>query len=191
LGATFGWEAAGYWEAMWRLSAAYMMIVTTTLSVYYLPRLSEIKTARLLKQEILGGYRFILPLAILCSSLMFIFRDPIITLLFSAEFYSVRELFIGQVIGDILKIGSWILAFTLLGKAMTGYFIATEVFFSISFYLLTVFMTPIAGLPGVSWAYALNYLLYWLAMYWLIFRKLETLGTHAPSNQLFNTKLQS
>ena len=45
LGETLGWEAAGYWEAMWRLSAAYLMLVTTTLSVYYLPRLSELKQA--------------------------------------------------------------------------------------------------------------------------------------------------
>src|SRR5690606_16258774 len=30
LGETLGWEAAGYWEAMWRLSAAYLMMITTT-----------------------------------------------------------------------------------------------------------------------------------------------------------------
>lgn len=46
LGETFGQEYAGYWEAMWRLSAAYLMLVTTTLSVYYLPMLSELKSLR-------------------------------------------------------------------------------------------------------------------------------------------------
>ncbi len=38
----FGLNYAGYWEAMIRLSAAYLMLVTTTLSVYYLPRLAEL-----------------------------------------------------------------------------------------------------------------------------------------------------
>ena len=37
----FGLIYAGYWEAMVRLSGAYLMMVTTTLGVYYLPRLAE------------------------------------------------------------------------------------------------------------------------------------------------------
>src|SRR5690606_30557851 len=61
LGETLGWEAAGYWEAMWRLSAAYLMLVTTTLSVYYLPKLSELQDPSDIKKEILQGYKIILP----------------------------------------------------------------------------------------------------------------------------------
>ena len=33
LGKTLGWEAAGYWEAMWRLSSGYLTLITTTLGV--------------------------------------------------------------------------------------------------------------------------------------------------------------
>ncbi|CDZ78811.1 O-antigen translocase [Legionella massiliensis] len=171
LGATLGWDAAGYWEAMWRLSAAYLMLVTTTLSVYYLPRISELKTTAELKKEILQGYKLILPLAICCGGLIYLLRDFVINLLFNKDFYAVRELFLGQVIGDILKIGSWILAFTMLGKAMTKAFILTEILFSASFYGLVVLMTDRYGLEGVSWAYAMNYLLYWITMYFLIFGK--------------------
>jgi PST family polysaccharide transporter len=57
LGQTLGWEAAGYWEAMWRLSGAYLLLVTTTLSVYYLPRLSEIKGKDQIRKEIFYGYK--------------------------------------------------------------------------------------------------------------------------------------
>ncbi len=52
LGETIGWNAAGYWEAMWRLSAAYLMVVTTTLSVYYLPKLSELKDYKDIKRKL-------------------------------------------------------------------------------------------------------------------------------------------
>lgn len=173
LGNTLSWEAAGYWEAMWRLSGAYLMLITTTLSVYYLPRLSEIKGASELKEEILQGYRVILPCAIVAAFLIYICRDLLIQLLFSEQFYPVRVLFLGQVIGDILKIGSWILAFVMLGKAMTRYFIATEIIFSASFYCLVVLMTNAWGLHGVAWAYALNYLFYWVCMYCLIFKKIS------------------
>lgn len=170
LGTSFGWEAAGYWEAMWRLSAAYLMFITTTLSVYYLPRLSEIKNPCELRQEIINGYKIILPAAILCSVFIYLFRDSIIALLFSSKFYPVRDLFLAQMIGDTLKIGSWILAFVMLGRAMSGYFVITEIFFSASFYCGVVWMTDKFGFTGVSWAYAANYLAYWIVMYFLIYR---------------------
>ncbi|MCF5022048.1 oligosaccharide flippase family protein, partial [Pseudomonas lactis] len=50
-----GVESAGYWEALWRLSSAYLMLVTTVLSVYYLPKLAELKTHAGLRSEIVNG----------------------------------------------------------------------------------------------------------------------------------------
>ncbi|RYG80550.1 MAG: O-antigen translocase, partial [Alphaproteobacteria bacterium] len=42
LAGEFGWHYAGYWDAMWKISTMYLSLVTTTLSLYYLPRISEI-----------------------------------------------------------------------------------------------------------------------------------------------------
>lgn len=168
LGITLGWEAAGYWEAMWRLSAAYLMLVTTTLSVYYLPKLSELTHQSEIRKEILQGYRFILPCAALCGLLMYVLRDFIIQVLFTADFLPMRSLFAWQIVGDTLKIGSWILAYVMLGKAMFKLFIASEVFSAISFYVLTVMLTKYMGLEGVSLAHALNYAIYWVVMIFFV-----------------------
>ena len=43
LATNLGLPAAGYWQASWKISEVYLMLVTTTLSVYYLPRLAEIR----------------------------------------------------------------------------------------------------------------------------------------------------
>ena len=51
----FGLNYAGYWEAMIRLSAAYLMLVTTTLGVYYLPRLAELTHLEEIKKEVYLG----------------------------------------------------------------------------------------------------------------------------------------
>jgi polysaccharide transporter, PST family len=40
---SLGWEAAGRWQAVTKVSELYLLLVTSTLSLYYLPRLSEIK----------------------------------------------------------------------------------------------------------------------------------------------------
>ncbi|MDH1333220.1 O-antigen translocase [Comamonas thiooxydans] len=164
IGLTLGWEAAGYWEAITRLSGAYLMMVTTTLGVYYLPRLSELVERQEIRREILHGYRLILPLVGLAALLMYLCRDLIIRLLFSAEFSPVRDIFAWQMLGDFFKIGSWIISYLLLSKAMYKTFIVTEVVFSLLFFVLVYLLTGFFGIVGVTMAYAVNYLIYWIAM---------------------------
>lgn len=164
LGETLGWEAAGYWEAMWRLSAAYLMLVTTTLSVYYLPKLSELQDPGDIKKEILQGYKIILPVAAACGLVIYLLRDFIIRVLFTAEFAEMEVLFGWQMVGDTLKISSWILAYLMLGKAMAKLFILSEIGFAASFYGLTYYFTSVLGLEGVSVAHAVNYFFYWVLM---------------------------
>lgn len=164
LGETLGWEAAGYWEAMWRLSAAYLMLVTTTLGVYYLPRLSELQNKGDIKREILQGYKIILPVAAACGLVIYLLRDFIIRVLFTAEFGPMESLFAWQMVGDTLKIGSWILAYLMLGKAMVKLFIVSEIAFAGMFYGLTLVFTKAMGLEGVALAHAVNYFFYWIVM---------------------------
>ena len=164
LGETLGWDAAGYWEAMWRLSAAYLMFVTTTLSVYYLPRLSELREVSEIKREILQGYKVILPVAAVCGLIIYLFRNFIIKILFTADFSPMAQLFAWQMVGDTLKIGSWILAYLMLGKAMVKLFIFTEILFAASFYILVVVLVDKFGLVGSASAHAVNYCMYWLVM---------------------------
>ncbi len=160
----YGVASAGYWEAIWRLSSAYLMIVTMTLSVYYLPRLSELTDLRAIFREIRSGYFLILPVALLCSLLVYCMRDLIIQLRFTRDFLPMRDLFAWQLIGDVMKIGSWILAFVMLGKAMYKLYIASEIFFAVLFYFMTVWFTQGEGLQGVVKAYAVNYLVYWVVI---------------------------
>ncbi|VVN15879.1 Lipid III flippase [Pseudomonas fluorescens] len=174
IGETLGWAEAGYWEAIWRLSAAYLMLITTTLSVYYLPRLAELKDAKDIQKEITQGYKIVLPVAALGGLIIYVFRDVIISLLFTTDFAPMRELFAWQMLGDTLKIGSWILAYLMLGKAMYKLFIVTELVFAGSFVVLTWALTNQIGLEGVAVAHAVNYALYWLVMAYYVKRYLKS-----------------
>ena len=53
---------AGWWEAMNRISNVYLMVITTSFSIYYLPRLSEIKEISELRYEIFKCYKVIIPI---------------------------------------------------------------------------------------------------------------------------------
>lgn len=169
----YGNEYAGYWEAMVRFSGAYLMLVTTTLGVYYLPRLSELKEVDKIKQEIFLAYKYIFPLALLGGATVFILKDWIIVTLFSEKFLPVRELFFWQVLGDIVKIGSWILAYLMLSKAMTKLFVITEIIITISSVLLSMYFVNLIGFKGVSLAHFINYSLCWVVVLISIFKVLN------------------
>lgn len=168
LATNLGLTAAGYWQASWKISEIYLMMVTTTLSVYYLPRLAEIRTAPELKIEIIKVYRFVMPIVVAGAVAIFLLRDFIIGTLFTSEFLPMRELFPWQLAGDVIKIGSWILAYIMLGRAMVKVFIVTEIAFSILFILLTWLLIDVFGLLGVSMAYLINYCCYWASMGYLV-----------------------
>ena len=168
LATDLGLAAAGYWQASWKISEIYLMLVTSTLSVYYLPRLAEIRTASELKIEIIKVYRFVMPIVAVGAVIIFFLRDFIIHTLFTPDFLPMRELFPWQLTGDIIKIGSWVLAYIMLGRAMVKIFITTEIAFSVSFVVLGWLLVARFGLIGISMAYAINYCFYWIAMAYLV-----------------------
>lgn len=160
-------ESAGYWEAMWRISTVYLLLVTTTFSVYYIPRLSELQSIKKLRQEIFHGYIMILPIVVFSAFCIYLLKDEIVHLLFTHEFQEMKTLFFYVLLGDIVKIASWLLSTLLVAKAMTKIFIWTELLFKIPFLALTIGLSNIYGLEGVALGYFINYLLYLSVMLYI------------------------
>ncbi len=173
LATNLGLTDAGYWQASWKISEIYLMLVTSTLSVYYLPRLAEIRTVPELKFEIIKVYRFVMPIVAVGAVTIFLLRDFIIDTLFTPDFLPMRQLFPWQLAGDVIKIGSWILAYIMLGRAMVKVFVMTEIAFSMSFVLLSWLLVGVFGLVGVSMAYAINYCCYWVGMVFLVKNEMQ------------------
>ncbi len=164
-------EEAGYWQGITKISSIYLMLVTTTLSLYYLPRLSEIKETSELRREIIKGYKFLLPITLFIVGGIFFFRGFITNLLFAPNFQPMEQLYLFQLLGDVFKISSWLIAFIMVAKSMTTTFIITEIAFGLSFYVLTIIFLNIYGVVGVTYAYCINYFCYLVLMN-VIFKKL-------------------
>jgi len=164
IGENLSWDKAGYWQAIWYISTMYLMVATTTLSIYYLPRLSEIIDKAELRKELLHGYKIIMPTVIVMSGTIFLLRDFIIWLLFTENFAPMRDLFLWQLVGDVVKLAAWLIAYLMIAKAMTKTFIITEIVFSLSFVLLSICFVEQYGLVGMSYSFAVNYTLYFFVM---------------------------
>jgi PST family polysaccharide transporter len=173
---------AGYWQGITRISDLYLMFITTTLSIYYLPRLSELKTKAELRHEVIKVYKFVLPLTIATSFVIYVLQDWIIRILLADTFIPMKPLFLFQLIGNVLRMGAWVLGYVLIAKAMTRVFIITELVFGLSLYLVTIFFVSKTGVVGATYAYALNYFIYLTAMV-IIFRNfLRKEGMHGETD---------
>lgn len=161
---------AGWWEAMNRISGMYLMVITSSFSIYYLPRLSEIKETAELRHEIFKCYKVIVPMLLLGLTTIYLLRNVVIAILFSPDFYPMENLFVWQLLGDFFKICSWLLAFLMIAKSMTKTYIVTEVLFSASFVALGFFFMNLNGVVGLTQAYLVNYVLYLICMF-LLFRR--------------------
>ncbi|MGK2953010.1 MAG: O-antigen translocase [Thiobacillus sp.] len=167
----FGQVAAGEWQAVFKISEIYIQLFTATLGLYYLPRLAEIRDPRQLWKEIGKVCGFVLPLAALAALTIYLLREWITVTLFTKAFLGMVGLFGWQLVGDVLKVGSWVFGFVLVGRAMVRWFIATEIIFGLTWVLLTRVLTGTMGLEGASAAFALNYAAYWSVVALLVWRE--------------------
>jgi len=163
-------DDAGIWTGMWRISEAYLMVITVTLGVYYLPKLSSLKSVDAIKREIRSGQKLILPLVFISAISMYFMRDWIILLLFDEGFSQMAQLFSFQLLGDIMKIAAFLYGYVFIAKAQVKVFIFIELFFSMLFVFLVIFFVENYGLVGVSYAFALNYTICFFFVYWWFLR---------------------
>ena len=169
---SLGWEQAGYWQSINYISNMYLMVATTVLGIYYLPKLSELTDKAALRKELVHGYIVIVPIVIASSLAIFLLKDVIILLLFTKDFEPMAELFLWQLIGGVLKMASWLLSYLLLAKAMVTSFIWTEIVFTLTFIALVFYLVSNYGIVGVTYAFAANYLLYGMVIFFVVKKKL-------------------
>ncbi|GGD28247.1 LPS biosynthesis protein [Flavobacterium orientale] len=167
---TIGLSEAGYWEAMSRIATYYFMFLSTLLTVYFLPKLSEAVSIDQTKSVFQKYYKTIFPVFVLVLFVIYFLRFFIIKLLFTDEFLPVSDLFIWQLLGDLFKAASVILGYEFFAKKLTKAYLITE---SLSFGLLlssSYFLIPKFGIEGVVMSHSLTYALYFLVLL-VYFRK--------------------
>ena len=148
---------AGLWDSMNRISAMTLLIITTSLSTYYLPRLSEIKNESELRLEVLKTMKLVIPALSVLLIVVYYMRFFIINLLFSNKFYGMENLFFYQLLGDFFKIAAWLIGFTLLSKGLSKIYIIIEVLFSLLLVALSYYLIDLYGIIGSTVAYFANY----------------------------------
>ena len=161
---------AGSWEAMWRISAIYLLFLTTTFKFYLVPTFSNLNNDQL-KKEVFKIWKTILPVIFLITIVVYLSKDMIINILFTNEFNLINSLILFHLLGDIIKINCWVLGNILVAKAKTNQFILFQVEWCILFVILSIILANTYGFIGLSIAYFVTYLIHFLLLN-IYFRKL-------------------
>lgn len=165
--------AAGIWDGMNRLSGTYLLLITSTLAVYYLPKLAVLKETSEVKAEINSTYKLVMPLLLAGSIVVYLCRSVVVKLLFSAEFLPMTDLFAFQLTGDCLKIASWIIGYMMWARGYVKIFVITEIIAGVLLVLATHFCLQQYGLQGTAIAYCINYAAYFCYIYIIIQKKMQ------------------
>ena len=161
---------AGSWEAMWRISAIYLLFLTTTFKFYLVPTFTNLENNNL-KKEVFKIWKTILPIIVIITLGVYIAKDLIIDILFTSEFNLINSLILFHLLGDIIKINCWVLGNILVAKAKTNHFILFQLEWSIVFVVLSIILANIYGFVGLSIAYFSTYIIHFLLLN-IYFRKL-------------------
>jgi O-antigen/teichoic acid export membrane protein len=165
-----GLHEAGEWEAMLRLSTYYMMLLSTLLTVYFLPKLSQSASERETGSIFLSFYKWVLPVFGIVLLVLLVLRDFVIRLVFNDDFIRMGDLFFWQLTGDFFKAASIILGYEFYAKKLVKSYILTEFISFASLGILGFYLAQTQGAVGMVEAYAYTYMIYFLVLL-LYFRK--------------------
>ncbi len=155
-----GITQAGYWEAMNRISDYYLMFITSIITLYIVPRFSEIDSKREFRKEVFGFYKSVMPLFGLVLILLYFLRSFVVPLIFTSAFQPVEDLFFWQLLGDFIKVLSIVIAYQFLAKKMFTHFIIIEIFLVVMLYFSSVYLIDAFGVRGAVIGHFISYLMH-------------------------------
>ena len=166
-------QDAGYWQGIWALSQVALSLVTMSLTTYLLPTISGLSLKVEITKELRQAIQVVIPIVLFMSLTMYLLRDFIILLLYTDDFMPMRDLFLWQMIGNVIKVCGWLYGYVLVAKGMVKYTVSTEVVFAMTWAILTLVLVDSYGLVGTTYAYAVNNLLHFITMVYLYKNKIN------------------
>ncbi len=167
-----GDDDAGCWQAMMRISGYYMMFSTTLIAMYVLPSLSRESSYNNFRKTTFQFLKTILPLILVGMIMVYLFRDFIISFLFTADFKGMHPLFKWQLLGDFIKVITTVLAFEFVARNDIKRYLIAELISIASFYALSHYLIPENGAVGAVQAHFITYIIYLIVLVVLLRKEL-------------------
>lgn len=172
VGSEFGWNAAGVWQGVWKVSDFFAAGFSAILGVILLPKIS----AKLTRNEFWRMFNPILfkmfGLTLVVVALLFVCRHFVVAILLSSTYAAVADYMPVQLVGDFFRTGGWALGLVLVARGETVRFLVAEVLSNVYLAVGTVVFSKMYGFSGPMLAYASENILYFICLY-VVVRRLK------------------
>jgi len=154
------WSDAGFMQALWRTSEWVTGSAAGVLSLLFLPRLSAACGAKFFPREVARAAMLVLIPSAVMLTLIFLNQTAMLAALYDAQFVvsdSAAALFM---LGDWVRIASWVFLYALFAMRRAALIIAGE-FFSLPLYALLLHVCSDGmTLERAGFLYLLSYVSY-------------------------------
>jgi PST family polysaccharide transporter len=160
VGGELSWREVGYLQAIWRTSDPIVLLAAGAFNVWMLPRLSRLAHTPEFNQQLFRyGVRIALPAAfgLLC---LWFSREFIFALFYAPDFAVPAYTYGWFMLGDVLRVTSWIFLFGLFARGQARAVVITEFLSQPLFALLVWIYADGLTLNLVGQLYACSYLVY-------------------------------
>lgn len=165
-----GINEAGIWQAINKLSTAYLSFYIYFLSFYLIPIISAERNLEKIYQEVVKMIGFISFIFLMMVIVYQFLSDSIILFIFSKDFLGIRHLFLLQLLGDYFRVITWVVGFIVIAKAFTKTYIIGELLQGLLFITLSIVeLHYFKHLKGVLYAYVGTCILYSILCFSLFF----------------------
>jgi PST family polysaccharide transporter len=156
IGLKLGFDAAGIWQGIWKISDFFASIFSAIIGVILLPKISSSLTKEKFNEIFYPTFLKFIAIVTGIIFCVFIFRSQVILLMLSNKYIGAADYIPYQLIGDFFRSISWCFGFVLMAKLKTKSFIAIETFSQLFFAIATYFGILFFGFYGPIFAYALE-----------------------------------
>lgn len=155
-----GWQEAGLWQSLMRLSSVYVGFFTTFLAAYYMPTLSGIFGTKHIFDYVAKYVVILGGIFLVIAAMVYMFRGLVFPLIFSKEFVIPAEYLRFQLIGDLFKIMAYAIGFLMVAKAKTKLYIIGELVQTALYLGVATWLINTGDVSKVFPAYAVSNFMY-------------------------------
>lgn len=175
-----GTDEVGYYQAGYTLVNKYVSLIFVSIGMEYYPRLVGVKdSAKRMSVFVSQQIKLLLLILIPIVSAFLVFRELVVTILYSSEFYQIIPFISGAIISTIFRAVSWCAAFVIIAKGSGKIYLATELSSAVIGLVLNIAFYHYYGLVGLGVSFIVWYLIYTiitLAIYRLYYKLKLHLG---------------
>ena len=170
VGSTMGWDAAGIWQGIYKISDFIATLLSASLGVIVLPKISGKQTYA----EFIGVFKLVFVRIVAFSLLMvlalYFFRGIVVSVFLSSAYAGVADYMGIQLLGDFFRSAGWCLGFVLIARQATKPFLSIEIAAQLFFAVSSVVLVKFIDFNGLMVAYAAENFLTLLALVFAVRR---------------------